>query len=97
MSEKDTVIICRCGDVTQDRIRELIAMGYNSFDEIKRITRCGMGPCQGKTCMQLVLNELSRATGQPIADLKPQTTRPPVVGIPMKIIAAAAKEDELHD
>ena len=57
--DMDETIICRCSDVTLGRVRELISQGYTSMDEIKRITRLGMGPCQGKTCSLLVMRELS--------------------------------------
>ena len=39
----ENTIICRCSDVTL-RKSELIKDGYVTFDEIKRITRAGMGP-----------------------------------------------------
>lgn len=87
MSELNDTILCRCSDVTLGRVRELIAEGYTTFDEIKRITRIGMGPCQGKTCSRLVLREISLQTGVPVAELKPQNTRPPVVGVPLTLIA----------
>ena len=93
MNETDTTILCRCSDVTQARVRELIAQGYTSFDEIKRLTRAGMGPCQGKTCQQLILREIALATGRPMAELTPQTTRPPVVGVPLKLIAKEAAHE----
>lgn len=93
MNETDTTIFCRCSDVTQARVRELIAQGYTSFDEIKRLTRAGMGPCQGKTCQQLILREIALATGRPMAELTPQTTRPPVVGVPLKLIAKEAAHE----
>lgn len=93
---RDETILCRCSDVTQQRVRELIALGYTSFDEIKRLTRAGMGPCQGKTCQQLILRELSLATGKPVAELSVQTTRPPAVGVPLYLIAKEAREDAEH-
>lgn len=73
----DVVVICRCEDVTLDEIRDLIARGYTTIEEIKRITRCGMGPCQGRTCRQLVLAEIARATAKDIASVAPGRFRPP--------------------
>ncbi len=93
MNEGDNTILCRCSDVTRARVRALIAEGYTSFDEIKRLTRAGMGPCQGKTCQQLILREIALATGKPVAALTPQTTRPPVVGVPLRLIAKEAAHD----
>jgi Fe-S-cluster-containing hydrogenase component 2 len=77
----DNTIVCRCEEVTLGEIREYIRKGYTTVDQIKRISRCGMGPCQGRTCTPLIMQEISRATGQSIADLKTPTYRPPTVPI----------------
>lgn len=90
----DNTIICRCSDVSLADIRALINEGYTTFDEIKRITRIGMGPCQGKTCSQLVLREIAAMSSTPIQDLKNQTTRPPAVGVRLELIAREAYRDE---
>jgi bacterioferritin-associated ferredoxin len=87
MSEHSENIICRCSDLSLDEIRALIAKGYTSVDEIKRIARLGMGPCQGRTCIPLVLGELSRALGVPVSELSPGTYRPPVRAIKLGAIA----------
>jgi len=90
----ENTIICRCSDVTLKEVRDLIKEGYVTYDEIKRITRIGMGPCQGKTCGQLVMREIALSTGQNIKDVKFQTTRPPVVGIRLGLIAEEARKNE---
>ncbi|MBG0763470.1 MAG: (2Fe-2S)-binding protein [Tissierellales bacterium] len=94
MTKEENTIVCRCSDVTLKELRDLIAEGYTDYNEIKRITRIGMGPCQGKTCTQIVLRELSQATGKPVAEIKNQNNRPPVVGVKLKLIAEEAKDDE---
>jgi NADPH-dependent 2,4-dienoyl-CoA reductase/sulfur reductase-like enzyme len=38
-------IVCRCEDVTFERLRM-----HNSWRAAKLQTRCGMGPCQGRVC-----------------------------------------------
>ena len=93
MDQSET-IICRCSDVTLEQIRALIAEGYLTFDEIKRITRAGMGPCQGKTCSQLIMRELSAATGKPMGELGFQKTRPAVVGVRLELFAEEGARDE---
>jgi len=90
----ENTIICRCSDVTLKEVRDLINEGYVSFDEIKRITRIGMGPCQGKTCGQLVMREIANATGQDMKDIKIQTNRPPVVGVKLGLIAEEGRRNE---
>lgn len=90
----ENTIICRCSDVTLKEIRDLISQGYLTFDEIKRITRAGMGPCQGKTCGHLIMREIANATGQNIKDIKFQTNRPPVVGVKLGLIAEEGRNEE---
>lgn len=91
----DNTIVCRCSDVTLEEIRKLISEGYTTFDEIKRITRSGMGPCQGKTCGQIVQREIALATGQKMADVSFHHNRPPAVGVKLELIAKeAARNDE---
>ncbi len=90
----DNTIICRCSDVSLADIRKLIAEGYTSLDEIKRITRIGMGPCQGKTCGLLVLREISLATGKSMTELKNHTIRPVAVGVKLGLIAKSGNEEE---
>lgn len=87
----DETIICRCSDVTLGRVRELISQGYTSMDEIKRITRLGMGPCQGKTCSLLVMREIAAMTGVGIDGQTSQTVRPPASGIRLELIAREAE------
>ena len=90
----ENTIICRCSDVTLKEIRDLIAQGYVTYDEIKRITRIGMGPCQGKTCGQLVLREIANATGRSMSELQFHNIRPPVVGVKLHLIAEEAERNE---
>ncbi|KAB3531033.1 (2Fe-2S)-binding protein [Alkaliphilus pronyensis] len=89
---KESIIICRCSDLTQQDIRDLINEGYTTFDEIKRISRVGMGPCQGRTCLPLVLKEISIAIGIPMSDLSPGTFRPPVKSIKLEALTEEAIE-----
>ena len=93
MNNKDNVtIICRCEDVTREKILSCIADGYETLDEIKRVTRAGMGPCQGRTCRQLIAAELSRAYSVPMDDVLMTTFRPPVKPISLGALADAYQE-----
>jgi len=87
----DKTIICRCEDVTREEIQKLIAEGAHTLDEIKRLKRCGMGPCQGRTCQPLIARELAAATGQKLEEIKPPTFRPPVVPLKLGVLAEGGK------
>lgn len=93
MKEKET-IICRCEDVTQAEIEKAIDEGYKTLDEIKHHLRCGMGPCQGRTCIRLIAGFVSRKTGKPIDQLKFPTSRPPARPVPLFILAGDDDENK---
>ena len=76
MTEQDNTLVCRCEDITLTEIRRVIAEGYRTIDEIKRVTRAGMGPCQGRTCRLLIAQELSRHYGIPMEEVLMPTFRP---------------------
>ena len=88
-------IICRCEDVTLEEIRELIKKGATTPDEIKRLSRCGMGPCQGSTCRSLVLREVAMATGKSIDEIPMTTFRPPSRPIKLGTIAKIRDGEEV--
>ncbi|MEW6080427.1 MAG: (2Fe-2S)-binding protein [Bacillota bacterium] len=92
MSDKD-IVICRCEDITLGEIRSLLDEGFLTVDEVKRISRCGMGPCQGKTCRDLVLQEISLKTGRPVKDLRMPTFRPPTKPVKLGVIARGEEDD----
>ena len=80
-------IVCRCSDITLNAIRNLFKEGFTDIEEIKRNTRLGMGPCQGRTCIPIVMRELSQYLNKPIDELMPASYRPIVKGIKLKDIA----------
>ena len=76
MVDHENTLICRCEDITLAEIRRVIADGYRTIDEIERVTRAGMGPCQGRTCRLLIAQELSLHYGIPMEDVLMPTFRP---------------------
>ncbi len=78
------IIICRCEDLTLEDIRGTIKKGHHNPQVIKRLTRCGMGPCQGNTCRELLLKEVALATGKSVGELEMTTFRPPTKPIKVK-------------
>ena len=80
----DEAIVCRCERVTAGEIRKWIKKGVTDINELKAITRAGMGACGGKTCT-LLINRLFREEG--IQDITPGTPRPLFVEVPLGIFA----------
>lgn len=88
-------VVCRCEDVTLAEIHRLIDEGFRTADEIKRVSRCGMGTCQGKTCMNVLLEELAKVTGVPVQEQRVPTFRPPAK--PVKLGALTRAAEDLFD
>jgi bacterioferritin-associated ferredoxin len=84
--EKST-IICRCEEITYEEIEEVISHGARTFDDIKRLTRCGMGPCQTKICMHLVNKVIHELTGLPFQDIPLPRLRMPLSPIKLETLA----------
>ena len=55
----DPVTICRCEDITAGEIRRVIQNGVNDIGSLKKMTRVGMGRCQGRYCGPLVVDMLA--------------------------------------
>ena len=69
-------LVCRCEDVPLARLRE-----YSSWKSAKLLTRCGMGPCQGRVCGSALDFLLGWA---------PDSVRPPVFPVRVESLIAAA-------
>ncbi len=82
-----TIIVCRCEDITKEEILEAIDQGFQTLDEIKRVLRCGMGPCQGRTCTPLITGLISQKTGNPPSEIPRPATRPPLQPLPLFLFA----------
>lgn len=63
LAREDT-IVCRCEDVPLSRIREC-----SDWRSAKLLTRCGMGPCQGRVCGSAL---------ESLFGWRPESVRPPV-------------------
>jgi NAD(P)H-nitrite reductase large subunit len=90
----DETIICRCEDVTYGEIAAAIDRGLTTLDEIKRILRCGMGPCQGRTCLRIIARIVSERTGRPVGEIAYPPVRPPTR--PVEIGVMAGEDDEAN-
>ena len=82
----DDEILCRCERVTAGEIRALIRQGARDMNEIKAVTRSGMGACGGKTCGPL-LKRLFREEGVPLETVIDYVPRPLFVETPLGLFA----------
>ena len=55
-------------------------------DQVKRLTRAGMGHCQGRRCREQVSLLLAEESGVEIADIPVMSYRPPVRPLPLRVM-----------
>ena len=70
-------IVCRCEDVTYDRLR-----AHGSWRAAKLQTRCGMGPCQGRVCGGAV---------EFLLGWRAESVRPPVLPVRVESLIQSAE------
>ena len=68
-------------------LETLLADGPADQDQIKRLTRSGMGVCQGRRCRDQVAMLLALEAGVPFASIPLATHRAPVRPLSLKIMA----------
>jgi len=84
----DGTIVCRCEEVTAGEIRTAVANGHKDSNQVKFLTRCGMGPCQGRQCADAVENIVAAAGGESIARGGHYRGRPPVTPLTLGQLAS---------
>jgi NAD(P)H-nitrite reductase large subunit len=85
-------IVCRCEDISEEDVIHAIEEGYTDIEELRKKLRIGMGPCQGRVCIQLVTRILERKTGKKIAQIQLPTVRPPLVPVSLGTLASETNE-----
>jgi NADPH-dependent 2,4-dienoyl-CoA reductase/sulfur reductase-like enzyme/Fe-S-cluster-containing hydrogenase component 2 len=85
------VIVCRCERVSVGEVRKWIRYGVRDFNELKALTRVGMGACGGKTCTPLIFR-IFQEEGIRIEDITPGTMRPLFMEVPMGIFAGVKEK-----
>jgi bacterioferritin-associated ferredoxin len=86
-------ILCLCHDVTAQDIHEAVRAGYTVPETIKRYTAAFMGPCQGRSCADLVAAEIAAALGVAPESVAATTTRPPAFPVRLGELAGELAPD----
>jgi NADPH-dependent 2,4-dienoyl-CoA reductase/sulfur reductase-like enzyme len=84
----DDTLVCRCEEVTAGEIRAAVAAGHSDSNQVKFLTRCGMGPCQGRQCADAVAQLVAAAGGNSIAAGGHYRGRPPVTPLTLGQLAS---------
>jgi NAD(P)H-nitrite reductase large subunit len=89
---KKKTIICRCEDITEEDVINAIEEGYTDIEELRKKLRIGMGPCQGRVCIQLIMKILEKKTGKKVSKTSLPTSRPPIVPVSLGTLASGKNE-----
>jgi NAD(P)H-nitrite reductase large subunit len=92
----DDTIICRCEELTLGDIKSAIDKGTTEMNELKRITRMGMGRCQGRMCAPAVQEIIARQTQTPAAEIQYLNQRPPIKLVPINVLQSLPGEFEIR-
>ncbi|MBM3651098.1 MAG: FAD-dependent oxidoreductase [Alphaproteobacteria bacterium] len=75
-------VVCRCEDVTRAEIDAAVDAGATDVNQMKAWTRCGMGPCQGRSCGDVAAAIVGLRVGGRVVAGK-FTVRPPIRPLPI--------------
>ena len=84
-----STIVCRCEEITVADIEDAVTQGAETFDDVKRLTRSGMGPCQAKTCQTSHRLDYCRTHSQVHRGYRRAAFRMPLRPVAMDVFATA--------
>lgn len=90
----DDTVVCRCEEITAGEIRSAVADGHTDTNQVKFITRCGMGPCQGRQCADSVAHIVAACGGSSIFEAGSYRARPPVAPLTIGQLASLYPEEQ---
>jgi len=88
----DEAVVCRCERVTAGEIREAIRSGIRDLNQLKALTRAGMGACGSKTCRPMIWR-IFQEEGIDLGKVTDRIDRPLFVEVPMGILAGMREGD----
>lgn len=92
---EDKTYLCRCEDLTREDLHRILEKHDDiTLEEIKRITRATMGPCQGRTCKKLIAKEIAKFKGEDSSEVKLPSYRAPINPVKLGKIAGGEENEE---
>ena len=86
-SPPDAAIVCRCESVTAGQIRDAARLGASGPNQVKALTRAGMGSCQGRLCACVTAELVAETSGLTIGQVAMLRSRFPVKPVTLGKIA----------
>ncbi|QOX61894.1 (2Fe-2S)-binding protein [Anoxybacterium hadale] len=76
--DENKIILCRCENFTLADLHRLLDSGVTSMQEIKKHSRCTMGPCQGRTCKEMIAREIANYLHKKVDEIDVPVSRIPI-------------------
>lgn len=93
--EDESVIICRCEEITERQIQQTVQAYGCSAREVKLRTRAGMGYCGGRTCRHMIDKIVNALNEGGNIETIPLRYRPPVRPITFGLLGKRAEGEEM--
>ena len=84
----DDAVVCRCERITAGEIKTAIRKGVRDMNQLKALTRAGMGACGSKTCRPMIWR-IFEEEGIDLGTVTDRVDRPLFVEVPIGILAGA--------
>jgi sarcosine oxidase, subunit alpha len=82
----DEAVLCRCERITAGEIRAAIRSGVRDLNQLKALTRAGMGACGSKTCRPMIWR-MFKEEGVDLGTVTDRVDRPLFVEVPIGAFA----------
>jgi NADPH-dependent 2,4-dienoyl-CoA reductase/sulfur reductase-like enzyme/Fe-S-cluster-containing hydrogenase component 2/bacterioferritin-associated ferredoxin len=86
----DEAIVCRCERITAGEIRAAIRSGVRDLNQLKALTRAGMGACGSKTCRPMIWR-MFQEEGVDLGTVTDRVDRPLFVEVPIGAFAGISE------
>ena len=84
----DEAIVCRCERISAGEIKAAIRNGVRDMNQLKALTRAGMGSCGSKTCRPMIWR-IFKEEGIDLATVTDRVDRPLFVEVPIGLLAGS--------
>jgi thioredoxin reductase len=90
-------LTCPSNKIAARNTKTLLADGPLNPDQIKRLTRAGMGPCQGRRCREQIALLLAIASETQPSAIPLASYRAPVRPLPLSLLADTAETQAMRE
>ena len=91
----DEAVVCRCERVSAEEIKAVIRSGVRDMNQLKALTRAGMGSCGSKTCGPMIWR-IFHEEGIDLSEITDRVDRPLFIEVPIGSLAGI-ESDTKHE